>query len=104
MGWCRANLRENVDGKDDYPGCGAQRYDSECQGQDSGQGGNPTGAAEVDLCRETVGGWTDSVGLQHPEGEHVALGVAPARRKLRRKDPKEGIPKLKIKDQKAIGD
>merc|ERR1711970_1645375 len=31
---------------------------------------NPPGSAEVDFCWQAAGRWSNSVRLQHPEGEH----------------------------------
>ena len=64
----------------DHAGSGAQRLDRERQGQDPRQGGHPPRSATFNLCRQAAGRWPHAVGLQHPEGEHAALGAAPARR------------------------
>merc|ERR1712223_1492043 len=50
------------------------RHHRERQGQDSGQGRNPSRSAEVDLRRQATRGWPYPVGLQHSEGIHLAFG------------------------------
>merc|ERR1711933_432090 len=49
----------------------------QCEGEDPGQGGYPAGSAALDLRGEAAGGWPHLVGLQHPEGVHAPLGLAP---------------------------
>merc|ERR1712226_47837 len=48
----------------------------ECEGQDPGQGRNPTRPAEADLRRQAAGGWTHTVRLQHPERVDTPSGSA----------------------------
>ena len=43
-----------------------------------GQGGHPARPAATDLRRQTAGGRSNSLGLQHPEGEYPSPGAAPA--------------------------
>ena len=39
---------------------------------------NPSWPAEIDLCRQAIGGWSHTGGLQHPEGVYSSLGTSPA--------------------------
>jgi hypothetical protein len=41
-------------------------------------GRHPTGSATFDLRWQAVGGWSYSLGLQHPEGVDLAFGLASA--------------------------
>ncbi|PON98988.1 hypothetical protein TorRG33x02_052250 [Trema orientale] len=72
-----ADLRENPNGEDDNPGGRVLRHHRQCQGQDSGQGGHPTGPAASHLRREAARGRPNPSRLQHPEGVDSAPG-APA--------------------------
>merc|ERR1712086_1187131 len=62
-----ADLCEDFDRQDNHPGGGALRLYRECEGQDPGQGGNPTRPAKVDLRQDSD--WQD----YHPGGGALRL-------------------------------
>merc|ERR1712066_1121868 len=53
------------------------------EGENSGQGGYPTRSAALDLRRQAARGRAHLVGLQHPEGVHLALGASPSGRGIK---------------------
>ena len=67
-----ADFRQDPHGQDHHPRGRALRHHRECQGQDPGQGGHPSGSAEADLRRQAAGGRQDPLRLQHPKG-YVSL-------------------------------
>merc|ERR1712096_355082 len=67
QGWY-ADLRQDSDREDHHLGGGAIRLYRERQGQDPGQGRDPSRPAEAHLCWKAAGGRKDTVRLQHPEG------------------------------------
>merc|ERR1712151_142361 len=51
--------------------------DRQRQGKDPRQRGHPPGSAAPDFCGQAARGRAHAFGLQHPEGEHAPLGLAP---------------------------
>merc|ERR1712065_49843 len=77
--WFRhADLREDPDGQDHYPGRGLWRHDREREAEDPGQGRHPARSAASDFRRQAAGGWPYPGRLQHPEGVYAAPGAASA--------------------------
>jgi ubiquitin C len=77
-------FRQDAHGQDHHPRGGVVRHHRRREGQDPGQGGHPPRPAAPHLRGQAAGGRPHSRRLQHPEGEHSALGAAPARRNARR--------------------
>merc|ERR1712018_341925 len=73
-----ADLREDSDWQDHHLGGRALRHHRECQGQDPRQGGHSPRSAEVDLCWQAVGRWSNSLRLQHSEGVNPPSCLASA--------------------------
>merc|ERR1712107_124685 len=74
------HLREDANRENDHAGRGGVGHDRQRQGQDPGQGGDPTRPTASDLRREAARGRPYTVGLQHPEGVDAPLGAPLARR------------------------
>merc|ERR1712061_315956 len=86
-----ADLRQDPHRENHHSRGGAVRLHRERQGKDSGQGRNPARPAEADLCQQTAGGWSHSLRLQHPEGEHPPPGApTEGRHADLRQDPDPG--------------
>merc|ERR1711977_804849 len=67
----------DVEASDSIDNVKAKIRDRQREGEDPGQGGHPAGPAAPHLRGQAARGWSHVVGLQHPEGKHAALGVAP---------------------------
>ncbi len=65
-------LHEDFDGQDTYIGSGAIGHDRECQGEDPGQRGNPSGPATSDL-RWSVDP-VELLSIPQPEGLNMPWG------------------------------
>merc|ERR1711959_698234 len=76
--WRASPVDAVASSRDEKKKIGVIRHNRQCEEQDSGQGGHSSGPAALNLRRQAVGRWEDAQRLQHPEGEHAALGAASA--------------------------
>jgi len=74
-----ADFCENIDWQDSHAGSGIDRYDRHGQEQDPRQGGDSARPTAAYICWEAAGRWTDTGGLQHPEGIYNSFGSSAAR-------------------------
>merc|ERR1712062_822048 len=69
-----ANLCQDLDRKNHHLGGRSLRYHRERQGQNPGQGRNPSGSATFDLRRKTIGRWPNLERLQYSKRVDSAFG------------------------------